>query len=138
MNELKVFEKNGQLLTDSREVAKMIDRPHYDLMKAIRSYCDYLNEGNFPLVDFFLESTYPDSKGEIRPCYLLTKKGCDMVANKLTGQKGVLFTAAYVTAFEQMRERIKTGKALPDDESRNAPRPRNGAQCRQPLRPDAH
>ena len=30
MNELKVFEKNGQLLTDSREVAKMIDRPHYD------------------------------------------------------------------------------------------------------------
>ena len=41
-----------------------------------------------------------------------------MVANKLTGQKGVLFTAAYVTAFEQMRERIKTGKALPDDESR--------------------
>lgn len=118
MNELKVFEKNGQLLTDSREVAKMIDRPHYDLMKAIRSYCEHLNEGNFPLVDFFVESTYPDSKGETRPCYLLTKKGCDMVANKLTGQKGVLFTAAYVTAFEQMRECIKTGKALPDDESR--------------------
>ena len=68
--------------------------------------------------DFFLESTYLDGKGEIRPCCLLTKKGCDMVANKLTGQKGVLFTAAYVTAFEQMRERIKTGKALPDDESR--------------------
>ena len=62
--------------------------------------------------DFFLESTYLDGKGEIRPCCLLTKKGCDMVANKLTGQKGVLFTAAYVTAFEQMRERIKTGKAL--------------------------
>ena len=118
MNELKVFEKNGQLLTDSREVAKMIDRPHYDLMKAIRSYCEHLNEGNFPLVDFFIESTYPDSKGEIRPCYLLTKKGCDMVANKLTGQKGVLFTAAYVTAFEQMREHIQIGKALPDDESR--------------------
>lgn len=53
MNELKVFEKNGQLLTYSREVAKMIDRPHYDLMKAIRSYCDYLNEGNFPLVISF-------------------------------------------------------------------------------------
>lgn len=34
-----------------------------------------------------------------------------MVANKMTGEKGVLFTAAYVTAFEAMRERI-TGGAL--------------------------
>lgn len=92
----------------------MINRPHYDLMKVIRSYCEHLNEGNFPLVDFFVESTYPDSKGEIRPCYLLTKKGCDMVANKLTGQKGVLFTAVYVTAFEQMREHIHNGTPLPE------------------------
>ena len=61
-----------------------------------------------------------------------------MVANKLTGQKGVLFTAAYVTAFEQMRERIKTGKALPDDESRKLRAPRNGPERRQPIRPDAH
>jgi len=40
------------------------------------------------------------------PCYLITKKGCDMIANKLTGRKGVLFTAAYVTAFEEMRSRL--------------------------------
>ena len=136
MNELKVFEKNGQLLTDSREVAKMIGKEHFHLMRDISSYMKVLNgietedsdESKIGFVknsrlkikpsDFFLESTYLDGKGEIRPCCLLTKKGCDMVANKLTGQQGVLFTAAYVTAFEQMRERIKTGKALPDDESR--------------------
>lgn len=29
-----------------------------------------------------------------------------MVANKMTGEKGVLFTAAYVTAFEEMRQTI--------------------------------
>nr|DAG22186.1 MAG TPA: KilAC domain protein [Caudoviricetes sp.]DAG32329.1 MAG TPA: KilAC domain protein [Caudoviricetes sp.] len=62
--------------------------------------------GNFSLSDFFIPSTYTDSKGEQRPCYLLTKKGCDMVANKLTGEKGVLFTAAYVTAFEKMRREL--------------------------------
>lgn len=127
MNELKVFEKNGQLLTDSREVAKMIGKEHKNLLRDIAGYIKAMKEGaelnksnglKIEPVDFFLESTYPDSKGEIRPCYLLTKKGCDMVANKLTGQKGVLFTAAYVTAFEQMREHIKTGKELPDDESR--------------------
>ncbi len=56
---------------------------------------DYIsNAGDFSRVDFFILSTYQDSKGETRPCYLLTKKGCDMVANKMTGEKGVLFTAA--------------------------------------------
>lgn len=30
-----------------------------------------------------------------------------MIANKLTGKKGVLFTAAYVSAFEQMKEQIE-------------------------------
>lgn len=36
-----------------------------------------------------------------------------MVANKMTGEKGILFTAAYVTAFEKMRE--QTALALPKD-----------------------
>lgn len=54
-----------------------------------------MNESNFGLVDFFIESTYTDSKGEVRPCYLCTKKGCDMIANKMTGKEGVIFTATY-------------------------------------------
>lgn len=67
-------------------------------------------------VDFFVPSSYIDGKGEARPCYLITKKGCDMVANKLTGEKGILFTAAYVTAFEEMRERL-TKPHLPPEVS---------------------
>ncbi len=58
------------------------------------------------MVDFFIESTYQDGKGETRPNFLITKKGCDMIANKTTGKKGVLFTAAYVTAFEEMRQAL--------------------------------
>ena len=39
-----------------------------------------------------------------------------MVANKMTGEKGVLFTAAYVTAFEAMRQHLDKGMlALPKD-----------------------
>lgn len=39
-----------------------------------------------------------------------------MVANKLTGKKGVLFTAAYVSAFEEMRQALSAPRtpALPD------------------------
>lgn len=109
MNNLTVFEQNGKLLTDSREVALMIEKPHNDLMKSIRGYCKHLNEGDISSVEFFIESTYIDSKGEERPCYLCTKKGCDMIANKMTGKKGVIFTAKYTTAFEKMKDFIEKG-----------------------------
>lgn len=109
MNDLTVFEQNGQLLTDSREVAMMVEKPHGDLMKSIRGYCKHLNEGKISSVDFFIESSYTDEKGEERPCFLCTKRGCDMIANKMTGKKGVIFTAKYTTAFEKMQEFIKSG-----------------------------
>jgi DNA-binding XRE family transcriptional regulator len=58
-------------------------------------------------LDFFILDTYQDSKNETRPRYLITKKGCDMIANKMIGEKGVLFTAVYVTKFEEMEKTIK-------------------------------
>ena len=115
MKELQVFNSNGKDVVDSREVAEMVGKSHAHLMRDISGYVQILersNESKFGLVNFFLPHTYQDSKGETRPCYLLTKKGCDMVANKMTGEKGVLFTAAYVTAFEKMRERITSGNAI--------------------------
>ena len=56
--------------------------------------------------NFFVPSTYLDAQNQERPCYLITRKGCDMVANKMTGEKGVLFTAAYVTKFEEMEKSL--------------------------------
>lgn len=113
MNELTVINHNGIDVVDSREVAKMVEVRHADLLKKIGGYNKYLTNGKFRSLDFFVPSTYRDAKGEERPCYLLTKKGCDMVANKITGEKGVLFTAAYVTAFEKMREKLTA--ILPQD-----------------------
>lgn len=109
MNELTVFQKDGIEVVDSREVAEVTGKQHAHLMRDIKMYSGILsnsNESKFGAVDFFIPSTYTDSKGETRPCYLLTKKGCDMVANKMTGEKGVLFTAMYVTAFEKMRNQL--------------------------------
>lgn len=92
----------------SVEVAEMVDKQHYELLKDIRRYSDQLNEGKIPLVDFFTESTYEDAKGEMRPCYLVTKKGCEFIANKLTGVKGAIFTAKYINRFHDMEESIQS------------------------------
>ena len=119
MKELQVFNSNGKDVVDSREVAEMVERNHKDLLRDIRNYTGILEksaERKIAPSDFFIPHTYRDSMGRTLPCYLLTKKGCDMVANKMTGEKGVLFTAAYVTAFERMREKITSENAvLPRD-----------------------
>ncbi|MEN2765797.1 Rha family transcriptional regulator [Ornithinibacillus xuwenensis] len=110
MNQLQVVPINGQLVTNSQEVSAMVGKPHYELLKDIRKYSAYLAEGNFHLGDFFIESSYKDSNNQSRPCFLITRKGCDMVANKMTGQKGVLFTTEYVTRFEEMEKQIRQPK----------------------------
>ncbi len=88
----------------SVEVAQMVGKNHYDLLKDIRKYCVQLAEGKIPLGEFFSESKYPDSNNQNRPCYLVTKKDCEFIAYKLTGQKGIEFTARYVNRFHEMEK----------------------------------
>jgi len=107
LKKLTVFNQKGQLLVDSRDVAEMTGKQHKDLLENIRNYIGHLLSGEFRSDDFFIESTYQDSTGRKQPCYLVTRKGCDMVANKMTGEKGVLFTAAYVTQFEEMERQLQ-------------------------------
>lgn len=107
MNEFQLTQIDGEYYADSREVAEKIERPHSELLKSIRTYIGYLGEGKIPQSDFFVEATYRNEQNKELPCYLITKKGCDMIANKLTGKKGVLFTAAYVSAFEKMKEQLE-------------------------------
>jgi Rha family phage regulatory protein len=90
---------------DSREVASIIGKQHGHLMRDITGYIitmQRFNQSNFGVVDFFIESSFIDVRGREMPCYLLSKMGCEMVANKLTGAKGVLFTATYVKKFSEM------------------------------------
>ena len=95
-----------QKYLNSREVAEMVGKDHSDLLKDIRKYKDYLNEGNFPLVEYFKEDCYKDAKGETRICYLVSKKGCEFIAHKLTGQKGAIFTAKYIERFHEMQDTL--------------------------------
>lgn len=107
MNELKPMNFNGVDAVDSRQVAEAIGKEHYDLLKDIRKYCGYLGDGKIPFTDFFIESTYKTEQNKEMPCYLCTKKGCELIAHKLTGKKGVQFTALYINAFHKMEKQYK-------------------------------
>lgn len=60
----------------SLDVAELTGKNHKDVMRDIRSLLHQgVNGRNFALVD------YHDKKGEVRPCYNLTPKGCLILAS---------------------------------------------------------
>ena len=101
MNELE------QKYIDSREVAEMVGKEHKELLRDIRRYCEQLGESKIALTDFFTESTYKTEQNKTMPCYLVTKKGCEFIAHKLTGVKGTEFTAKYINRFHEMEDKIQ-------------------------------
>ena len=117
MQELQVL--NNSKTLDSREVAEMMGKKHENLLKDIQGsgknlgIIPTLTKGNFHVVNYFIESSYKDAKGETRKCYLVTKMGCEMLGNKLQGEKGILFTAKYVERFNQMEQAIKELQPTP-------------------------
>ena len=92
------------------EVAEMMEVPHSDLLKKIegrkdrRGYIQIMTEGQMSVSDFFIPSSYRDASGKENKCYEVTRLGCDFLANKSTGEKGVLFTARYVKRFNEMEK----------------------------------
>lgn len=88
----------------SIEMANMIGKEHSQLLKDIRRYINQLGKVNFDFSDFFQESTYISEQNKELSCFNVTRKGCEFIANKLTGQKGTEFTARYVNRFHELEE----------------------------------
>lgn len=97
---------------DSREVAEMTGKQHKNLLADIRGYVKELDELKIQPVDFFQEATYKGGNGQDRPCYLVTKKGCEFIAHKLTGIKGTEFTAKYINRFHEMEDELVDPRRL--------------------------
>ena len=83
------MKENGiRLATDAQrmtslEIARVTAKMHKDVMKAIRNMepaWEKVNGRNFALVD------YTDSKGELRPCYSLSKTECLYIATKFNDE----------------------------------------------------
>lgn len=114
--------KIEQTLT-SMEVAEMIGREHKELLRSIRLYAKNMEKvaertnalgkenenavGESPLgskEEYFRESSYKDANGQSRPCFDVTKKGCEFIAHKMNGIKGTEFTMRYIDRFHKMEE----------------------------------
>ncbi|UUV27089.1 MULTISPECIES: Rha family transcriptional regulator [Lysinibacillus] len=90
----------------STEVAEMVGRDHNEVLKDLRRIIAQLGEGNLPQ-SYFIESTYTNSQNKQQPCFLLTKKGCELYGTRMTGKKGTQFAVKYIERFNEMEQHIE-------------------------------
>lgn len=115
---------NEKLVISSRDIADMINKRHDHLIRDIDRYIEVISQNpklgtdsqNAKLRsdDFFIETSYTAGTGKQYKAYLLTKKGCDMIANKMTGEKGILFTATYIEKFYEMEKQLRIAAPVDD------------------------
>lgn len=117
------FENNTNTIT-TLEIAEMMELEHWQILRKLEGtknqdgstkqvgIIQILTNNKIVVSDYFIPSTYKDASGKENKCYKVTKMGCDFLANKFTGEKGVLFTAKYVKRFNEM-ERGQVPKDFP-------------------------
>ena len=106
MNEIIRFgESRQEKGMTSLQIADAIGRRHSDVMRDIRKFIERgANERNFALVE------YCDKKGESRPMYNLTPKGCLILASGYD----VVLREKIIDKLEEYRMKERSVVSLPD------------------------
>ena len=106
MSDLIQFGESQQTMS-SLEISEATGKQHKDVLKAIRNMepaWEKINGRKFALVE------YQDKKGELRPCYQLTKTECLYIATKFNDEA----RAKLVIRWEEL-ERAHMGTGTPCD-----------------------
>ena len=104
MNDFNVIKQHGDYYIDSREVAKFIGKPHMTLLRDIDKCIKYMNistNTEISLDDFFILRSCFDNRLTVRSSYLITRKGCNIVACVLPSDISIKFITAYSSKFDE-------------------------------------
>ncbi|TDJ81471.1 Rha family transcriptional regulator [Campylobacter volucris] len=93
---------NDQVTTTSLSVAAVFNKRHDNIIAKINELPqDEFNALNFKAVE------YKDKKGELRPCYNLTRDGFSLLVMGFTGEKAYKFKVEFIKAFNEMEKCLK-------------------------------
>ena len=91
----------------SLEVAEMVDRRHDQVLRDIDTIIKHFGDDHKSVGNYFMQDEYKDALNRVKPCYRLTKKGCELYSTRMTGEKGTQFAVAYIERFNKMENHIK-------------------------------
>lgn len=107
-NELGIFISNDRPVVSSRDIARVFEKEHKNVLRDIQNLkCpESFNALNFEPV------TYEDTKGEMRPEYLITRDGFTLLVMGFTGDKAMQWKIKYIEAFNAMERELTIQTAL--------------------------
>lgn len=98
--ELEVVD--NAVYTTSLIIANVFEKRHDNIIAQIKALPqDEFNALNFKAVE------YKDKKGELRPCYNLTRDGFSLLVMGFTGEKAYKWKIEFIKAFNEMEKRLK-------------------------------
>ena len=99
------------------KISELCNINHKDILRMIHGCGNYKGFNNIlgeNMEEYFIKSNYKDKKCEIRPCYLATKKGCELLLTKRSINKKAFidymkeyFDEDNITYFEITRNEIQ-------------------------------
>lgn len=113
MNDIQISENKEELTLTTIDIADMMEMPHWQILrkldgtKKIKGIIQILGDNKIVVTDYFIPSTYLSEQNKEMPCYKVTRMGCEFLANKFNGEKGIVFTARYVKRFHDMEQALK-------------------------------
>lgn len=100
---------DGQVTTTSLQIAEHFGKQHKAVLRAIRNLGapDDFTERNFAPSEFM------DSTGRRLPAYRITRDGFTLLAMGFTGNEAMRWKVAYLTAFNQMEQKLLDAERKP-------------------------
>lgn len=100
--------KNGQAVTSSLVVADYFKKAHKDVLKAIKllDCSSIFQERNF--APSFYISDLANGGHKNNPMYYMTRDGFTFLAMGFTGKVAAQFKEAYINAFNEMEEKLRS------------------------------
>ncbi len=112
LENIKIENKNGEMVVSSREVAENFGKQHKHVLERIDELVKA--ENSTMIGRYFIPSEYKSGTGKNYKEYLLTRDGFSLLVMGFTGEKALEWKLKYIDAFNKMEEHIRnTPKALP-------------------------
>ncbi|CAO3426730.1 Rha family transcriptional regulator [Azospirillum argentinense] len=109
-----VFERDGRIFANSRDVADCFGKRHDNVLRDVRSVI--AETGQWGLLNFE-EAPYVDPQnGQTYKAFAMTKNGFTYLVQGYTGSKAATFKIAYIDRFDAMESALKNraaGFAIP-------------------------
>jgi len=125
MSDITLFNRNGQILASSLEVAEKFGKKHAEVIYSIEGRIDrngkvknngLLMSGISQLSQMFIKSEYKDSMNREKYEYLMDRDGFSLLVMGFTGKNALEWKLKYIEAFNKMEEKLKSGDYLSKEE----------------------